>query len=197
MLYFHLLLFWKLMLEYSAYFLPALFVPSLNHTYCIISHYQIGGWDIKYSHSHMWYLNHEHDKHARAKEAWWKQMRYYIQQLNIEISLSSMGQNTKKKPSLTQPEYIKIKLHHSNQFFFQQPVVPTTSTMVTPAPTITPEEDEKMRSILAKKEQELLMLQRKKVEMELEQMRRQVELAEKTVNKKVRFILLCLYSLCL
>lgn len=45
-----------------------------------------------------------------------------------------------------------------------------------------------MRNILAKKEQELIMLQKKKVEMELEQMRRQVEIAEKTVVKKVRFI---------
>ncbi|XP_035442631.2 pre-mRNA cleavage complex 2 protein Pcf11 isoform X3 [Spodoptera frugiperda] len=61
----------------------------------------------------------------------------------------------------------------------------TTSTTVTPAAVVPAEEDEKMRNILAKKEQELLMLQRKKVEMELEQMRRQVELAEKTVTKKV------------
>lgn len=41
-----------------------------------------------------------------------------------------------------------------------------------------------MRAILAKKEQELLMLQRKKVEMELEQTRRQLQMAEK-VHKKV------------
>lgn len=68
----------------------------------------------------------------------------------------------------------------------------TTSTTVTPAAVVPAEEDEKMRNILAKKEQELLMLQRKKVEMELEQMRRQVELAEKTVTKKVRF---CFHSL--
>lgn len=47
------------------------------------------------------------------------------------------------------------------------------------------EEDEKMRSILAKKEQELIMLQRKKVEMELEHIRRQAEIVEKTGVKKV------------
>lgn len=60
--------------------------------------------------------------------------------------------------------------------------MPATSITATP---VVAEEDEKMRSILAKKEQELLMLQRKKVEMELEQMRRQVEIVEKTVIKKV------------
>lgn len=55
--------------------------------------------------------------------------------------------------------------------------MPSSSTLT--------EEEERMRSILAKKEQELLMLQRKKVEMELEQTRRQLEMAEKTA-KKVR-----------
>lgn len=55
---------------------------------------------------------------------------------------------------------------------------PTTST----PPALT-EEEEKMRSILAKKEQELLMLQRKKIEMELEQTKRQLEFAEKNAKK--------------
>lgn len=39
-----------------------------------------------------------------------------------------------------------------------------------------------MHSILAKKEQELLMLKRKKIEMELEKTRRQLELAEKNAK---------------
>ncbi|XP_013195620.2 uncharacterized protein LOC106138874 isoform X2 [Amyelois transitella] len=53
--------------------------------------------------------------------------------------------------------------------------VATTSA----APT---EDEEKMRTIVAKKEQELLMLQRKKIEMELEQARRQLEITEKTTK---------------
>lgn len=48
------------------------------------------------------------------------------------------------------------------------------------------EEEEKMRSLLAKKEQELLMLQRKTIEMELKQTRRQLEVHEQTA-KKVSF----------
>lgn len=75
----------------------------------------------------------------------------------------------------------------SKENVIQQPVTATSSNNVTPPQPS--EEDEKMRSILAKKEQELLMLQRKKVEMELEQMRRQVEMAEKTV-KKVSYLYL-------
>nr|XP_026498240.1 pre-mRNA cleavage complex 2 protein Pcf11-like [Vanessa tameamea] len=46
-------------------------------------------------------------------------------------------------------------------------------------------DEERMRSVLAKKEQELLMLQRKKVEMELEQTRRQLQLAEKNSKMPV------------
>ncbi|XP_053616677.1 pre-mRNA cleavage complex 2 protein Pcf11 isoform X2 [Plodia interpunctella] len=56
--------------------------------------------------------------------------------------------------------------------------VATTSTATAP-PT---EDEEKMRTIVAKKEQELLMLQRKKIEMELEQARRQLEITEKSTK---------------
>ncbi|CAK1542774.1 unnamed protein product [Leptosia nina] len=52
-----------------------------------------------------------------------------------------------------------------------------------PSSSALSEEEERMRNILAKKEQELLMLQRKKVEMELEQTRRQLQLAEKSTIK--------------
>lgn len=50
-----------------------------------------------------------------------------------------------------------------------------------------------MRSILAKKEQELLMLQKKKVEMELEQVRRQLE--QEKVAKKVRLLFYYLFKI--
>lgn len=71
-------------------------------------------------------------------------------------------------------------LTQTNIYFIPQNA-PTTS-----APPALSEDEEKMRSILAKKEQELLMLQRKKIEMELEQTKRQLEFAEKNA-KKVSF----------
>ncbi|XP_075982116.1 pcf11 cleavage and polyadenylation factor subunit isoform X2 [Anticarsia gemmatalis] len=81
-------------------------------------------------------------------------------------------------PIQAQPQQSNI--HVNPNFLKKTTTSASSSNNVAPPPT---EEDEKMRSILAKKEQELLMLQRKKVEMELEQMRRQVEMAEKTVKK--------------
>lgn len=69
-----------------------------------------------------------------------------------------------------------------NQFLLQS--VPTKSVVI-PPPALSEEEE---RMLLAKKEQELLMLQRKKIEMELEQTRKQLEMAEKNV-KKVCFYL--------
>ncbi|XP_049878564.1 pre-mRNA cleavage complex 2 protein Pcf11 isoform X2 [Pectinophora gossypiella] len=57
-----------------------------------------------------------------------------------------------------------------------------TAATTSATPSLT-EEEEKMRSILAKKEQELLMLQQKKIEMQLEQTRRQLEMAEKNAKK--------------
>lgn len=50
-----------------------------------------------------------------------------------------------------------------------------------------------MRIALARKEQELLMLQRKKIEMELEQTKKQLEMAEKTVQKVI-IVWLCGYN---
>ncbi|XP_026740557.1 pre-mRNA cleavage complex 2 protein Pcf11 isoform X2 [Trichoplusia ni] len=96
-----------------------------------------------------------------------------LYQLDVKVNLIDPAW-----PIQAQPQQSNI---HVNPNFLKKSV-PTTSNN-TPAP-VAVEEDEKMRSILAKKEQELLMLQRKKVEMELEQMRRQVEIAEKTVVKK-------------
>ncbi|XP_023941779.1 pre-mRNA cleavage complex 2 protein Pcf11 isoform X2 [Bicyclus anynana] len=68
----------------------------------------------------------------------------------------------------------------------QSNIHPAPVASLAPAPTTSAaltEEEERMRSILAKKEQELLMLQRKKVEMELEQTKRQLQLAEKSTKK--------------
>lgn len=56
--------------------------------------------------------------------------------------------------------------------------------MATTSATPTTEDEEKMRNMLAKKEQELLMLQRRKIEMELEQARKQLELTEKSAKLK-------------
>ncbi|XP_045504591.1 pre-mRNA cleavage complex 2 protein Pcf11 isoform X1 [Colias croceus] len=85
------------------------------------------------------------------------------------------------KVNLIDPAWpIQAQPHQSNIH-----VNPNFLKKTTPAPsssTLT-EEEEHMRSILAKKEQELLMLQRKKVEMELEQTRRQLQMAEKTAKK--------------
>ncbi|KAJ8720492.1 hypothetical protein PYW08_005957 [Mythimna loreyi] len=100
-----------------------------------------------------------------------------LYQLDVKVNLIDPAW-----PIQAQPQQSNI---HVNPNFLKKNVPTTSTATVTPAPSIPPEEDEKMRSILAKKEQELLMLQRKKVEMELEQMRRQVEIAEKTVIKKV------------
>ncbi|KAJ8729074.1 hypothetical protein PYW07_006770 [Mythimna separata] len=99
-----------------------------------------------------------------------------LYQLDVKVNLIDPAW-----PIQAQPQQSNI---HVNPNFLKKNVPTTSTTTVTPAPSVPPEEDEKMRSILAKKEQELLMLQRKKVEMELEQMRRQVEIAEKTVVKK-------------
>ncbi|CAB3225554.1 unnamed protein product [Arctia plantaginis] len=96
-----------------------------------------------------------------------------LYQLDVKVNLIDPAW-----PIQAQPQQSNI---HVNPNFLKKPVTATTSNNATPAQPS--EEDEKMRSILAKKEQELLMLQRKKVEMELEQMRRQVEIAEKTVKK--------------
>lgn len=64
-------------------------------------------------------------------------------------------------------------------FIVKQPAAATSTGTLNP-------EEEKMRIIVAKKEQELLMLQRKKVEME--QTRRQLQLAEKTILVSLNFI---------
>nr|XP_021187068.2 pre-mRNA cleavage complex 2 protein Pcf11 isoform X1 [Helicoverpa armigera]XP_049697497.1 pre-mRNA cleavage complex 2 protein Pcf11 isoform X1 [Helicoverpa armigera] len=99
-----------------------------------------------------------------------------LYQLDVKVNLIDPAW-----PIQAQPQQSNI---HVNPNFLKKSVGATTSTAAAPVP-VPVEEDEKMRSILAKKEQELLMLQRKKVEMELEHMRRQVEIAEKTVTKKV------------
>ncbi|XP_037871150.1 pre-mRNA cleavage complex 2 protein Pcf11 isoform X2 [Bombyx mori] len=52
-------------------------------------------------------------------------------------------------------------------------------------PASTPVLTDEERTIIAKKEQELLMLQKKKIELELEQTRKQLEVAEKNAKKVV------------
>ncbi|CAG9782419.1 unnamed protein product [Diatraea saccharalis] len=92
-----------------------------------------------------------------------------LYQLDVKVNLIDPAW-----PIQAQPHQSNI---HVNPNFLKKNA-PTTSA----TPVLT-EEDEKMRSILAKKEQELLMLQRKKIEMELEQTRRQLEYAEKNAKK--------------
>ncbi|XP_032523087.2 pre-mRNA cleavage complex 2 protein Pcf11 isoform X1 [Danaus plexippus] len=91
-----------------------------------------------------------------------------LYQLDVKVNLIDPAW-----PIQAQPHQSNI---HVNPSFLKKPT-PTTSAAALS------EEEEKMRAILAKKEQELLMLQRKKVEMELEQTRRQLQMAEK-VHKK-------------
>ncbi|GBP76225.1 Pre-mRNA cleavage complex 2 protein Pcf11 [Eumeta japonica] len=67
---------------------------------------------------------------------------------------------------------------HVNPNFLKKPIASSSST-----PTATSEED-KIKSILARKEEELLMLKQKKTEMEQEQARRQREQADKNVKRK-------------
>ncbi|XP_069362227.1 pre-mRNA cleavage complex 2 protein Pcf11 [Maniola hyperantus] len=94
-----------------------------------------------------------------------------LYQLDVKVNLIDPAW-----PIQVQPQQSNI---HVNPNFLKKPTqTPTTSVAV----GLT-EEEERMRNILAKKEQELLMLQRKKVEMELEQTRRQLQLAEKTTKK--------------
>ncbi|CAG4994297.1 unnamed protein product [Parnassius apollo] len=95
-----------------------------------------------------------------------------LYQLDVKVNLIDPAW-----PIQAQPQQSNI---HVNPNFLKKTAAPTTSTA-----TPLTEEEEKMRSILAKKEQELLMLQRKKIEMELEQTRRQLELAEKNAKKVV------------
>ncbi|CAH2263858.1 jg21590 [Pararge aegeria aegeria] len=94
-----------------------------------------------------------------------------LYQLDVKVNLIDPAW-----PIQVQPQQSNI---HVNPNFLKKPAsaTPTTSTGVLT------EEEERMRNILAKKEQELLMLQRKKVEMELEQTRRQLQLAEKITKK--------------
>ncbi|XP_050672811.1 pre-mRNA cleavage complex 2 protein Pcf11 isoform X1 [Leptidea sinapis] len=92
-----------------------------------------------------------------------------LYQLDVKVNLIDPAW-----PIQAQPHQANI---HVNPNFLKKAPAPTTSTLT--------DDEERMRSILAKKEQELLMLQRKKVEMELEQTRRQLELAEKTTKKRV------------
>ncbi|KAM3958336.1 uncharacterized protein ACR2FA_007662 [Aphomia sociella] len=94
-----------------------------------------------------------------------------LYQLDVKVNLIDPAW-----PIQAQPQQSNI---HVNPNFLKKPVA-TTSAVATPT-----EEEEKMRNILAKKEQELLMLQRKKVEMELEQARKQLEMTEKSSNTKV------------
>lgn len=90
-----------------------------------------------------------------------------LYQLDVKVNLIDPAW-----PIQAQPQQSNI---HVNPNFLKKPM-PTTS-VATPT-----DEEEKMRNILAKKEQELLMLQRKKVEMELEQARRQLEMTEKNTK---------------
>ncbi|KAG7305107.1 hypothetical protein JYU34_010576 [Plutella xylostella] len=91
-----------------------------------------------------------------------------LYQLDVKVNLIDPAWPIQAQP---QPSNI-----HVNPNYLKKPVATTSAV-----PVLTPEE-EKMRAVLARKEQELLMLQRKKVEMELEQARRQCELAEKGVH---------------
>ncbi|KAL0879180.1 hypothetical protein ABMA27_002970 [Loxostege sticticalis] len=97
-----------------------------------------------------------------------------LYQLDVKVNLIDPAW-----PIQAQPQQSNI---HVNPNFLKKNA-PTTSGPVAPT-----EEEEKMRSILAKKEQELLMLQRKKIEMELEQTRKQLELAEKNAKKVTTII---------
>ncbi|XP_068623228.1 pre-mRNA cleavage complex 2 protein Pcf11 isoform X2 [Battus philenor] len=94
-----------------------------------------------------------------------------LYQLDVKVNLIDPAW-----PIQAQPQQSNI---HVNPNFLKKNAAPTTSTTTTPLT----EDEENMRSILVKKEQELLMLQRKKIEMELEQTRRQLELAEKNAKK--------------
>ncbi|CAH0397606.1 unnamed protein product [Chilo suppressalis] len=94
-----------------------------------------------------------------------------LYQLDVKVNLIDPAW-----PIQAQPQQSNI---HVNPNFLKK-TAPTTSA----TPVLT-EEEEKMRNILAKKEQELLMLQRKKIEMELEQTKRQLEFAEKNAKKIV------------
>ncbi|XP_045529689.1 pre-mRNA cleavage complex 2 protein Pcf11 isoform X1 [Pieris brassicae] len=91
-----------------------------------------------------------------------------LYQLDVKVNLIDPAW-----PIQAQPHQSNI---HVNPNFLKKPSPVASSSTLT-------EEEERMRNILAKKEQELLMLQRKKVEMELEQTRRQLEMAEKTAKK--------------
>ncbi|XP_041969984.1 pre-mRNA cleavage complex 2 protein Pcf11 isoform X2 [Aricia agestis] len=88
-----------------------------------------------------------------------------LYQLDVKVNLIDPAW-----PIQAHPQQSNI---HVNPNFLKKPAPATSTTTLTP-------EEEQMRSIVAKKEQELLMLQRKKVEMELEQTRRQLKIAEKT-----------------
>ncbi|XP_059050202.1 pre-mRNA cleavage complex 2 protein Pcf11 isoform X2 [Achroia grisella] len=91
-----------------------------------------------------------------------------LYQLDVKVNLIDPAW-----PIQAQPQQSNI---HVNPNFLKKPMA--TTSVTTP-----PDEEEKMRNILAKKEQELLMLQRKKVEMELEQARKQLEMTEKSSTK--------------
>ncbi|XP_064074562.1 pre-mRNA cleavage complex 2 protein Pcf11 isoform X1 [Vanessa tameamea] len=107
----------------------------------------------------------------KLRETWhevFPSMKLY--QLDVKVNLIDPAW-----PIQAQPQQSNI---HVNPNFLKK-AAPTTSAAPLSA------DEERMRSVLAKKEQELLMLQRKKVEMELEQTRRQLQLAEKNSKMPV------------
>ncbi|KAJ2945092.1 hypothetical protein O0L34_g9148 [Tuta absoluta] len=97
-----------------------------------------------------------------------------LYQLDVKVNLIDPAWPIQAQPHPGQSNI------HVNPNFLKKSATPATST-VTAAPVIS--EEEKMRSILAKKEQELLMLQQKKIEMQLEQTRKALEMAEKNAKK--------------